>query len=98
MDLRWFFDGCSMVLRRISGVFASFPPISAVRPPPPHSHSHTPFRIPHTAFRTLWTPPLPKRYTPVAAQIPPPAAPEPAIQSASQPGAQTRSEEHTSEL
>ena len=31
--LRWSFDGCSMVVRRISGVFRSFHPISAARPP-----------------------------------------------------------------
>src|ERR1035441_1954375 len=32
MELRWNFDGSSMVLRRISGVFRSLPPISAARP------------------------------------------------------------------
>ena len=33
MELRWYFDGTSMDLRRISGVFDSFPPISPARPP-----------------------------------------------------------------
>ena len=53
---------------------------------PPAPACPFPLCIPHSELRTIQTLPLPKGYTPFAAQIPPPAAPEPAIQSASQPG------------
>src|ERR1035437_7702754 len=79
MELRRTFDGCSKEIRGFS-LFSS----NLCRPPLP-AHSHFAFRIPHSELRTTQTLPLPKGYTPFAAQIPPPAAPQPAIQSASQP-------------
>jgi hypothetical protein len=80
MVLRCIFDGTSMVLRRILGVVASFPPISAAHPPtvPP----------PISAFLLVALKTLPRTngYASCAAQTPPPAALELAIQTASQPG------------
>src|ERR1035441_1688172 len=74
MELRWGFEG----IRWFFPLFLQS--LLPARPP-----CHPPFLA---AFLVvpLKTLPISKRYTPFAAQILPPAAPEPAIQSAFQPG------------